>query len=75
MLTRARAADTNALLNAWHAAQTNLHTWTANFTQTRTLKTLRQPLVATGQVWFAKPDRFRWELGQPAQTIALRRAD
>jgi len=33
---------------------------------------LLQPLVATGHLWFAKSNRFRWELGSPAQTIALR---
>lgn len=69
------AADTNAVLNAWLAAQANLQTWTANFTQTRTLKTLEQPLVATGHIWFATPNRFRWELGAPAQTIAVRNAE
>jgi outer membrane lipoprotein-sorting protein len=69
------AADTDAVLNAWLAAQTNLHTWTADFTQTRTLKALTQPLVATGHIWFATPNRFRWELGSPAKTIALRNAD
>jgi outer membrane lipoprotein-sorting protein len=69
------AADANAVLNAWLDAQTNLHTWTADFTQTRTLKTLTQPLVATGHIWFAAPNRFRWELGSPAKTIALRNAD
>ncbi|MHB8520949.1 MAG: LolA family protein [Limisphaerales bacterium] len=71
----ARAADTNAVLNSWLSAQTNLHTWTADFTQTRMLKALTQPLVATGHVWFATPNRFRWELGNPAQTIALRQPD
>jgi outer membrane lipoprotein-sorting protein len=71
----ARAADTNAVLNAWFATQTNLHTWKASFTQTRTLKTLKQPLVTSGRVWFELPNRYRWELGAPAQTIALRQAD
>lgn len=69
------AADTNAVLAAWFAAQTNLYTWSADFTQTRTLKTLTQPLVASGHIWFAAPNRFRWELGVPAKTIALRNAD
>jgi len=69
------ATDTNAVLNGWLAAQTNLQTWTADFTQTRIFRTLKQPLVATGHVWFATPNRFRWELGSPAQTIALRQAD
>ena len=43
--------------------------------QTRTLKTLVQPLVATGHLWFSPPNQFRWELGNPAQTIALRHGD
>ncbi len=69
------AADTNAVLNSWLAAQTNLQTWHADFVQTRTFKTLKHPLAASGHVWFAAPNRFRWELGKPAQTIALRAND
>jgi len=68
----ARAETNAALLDQWLAVQTNLQTWTADCTQTRSLKVLSQPLVSTGKVWVALPDRFRWELGQPAQTIALR---
>ena len=65
----ARAAD---LVDEWIAAQSSLHTWTADIVQTRSFKTLAQSLVSNGKVWVAVPDRFRWELGQPAQTIALR---
>jgi outer membrane lipoprotein-sorting protein len=70
-----RAADTNAVLDAWFNVQKNLHTWSADFIQTRALKTLTQPLVAKGHIDFAMPNEFRWELGQPAQTIALRHGD
>jgi outer membrane lipoprotein-sorting protein len=70
-----KAIDTNAVLNGWFAAQASLKTWSASFTQTRSLKTLTQPLVATGQIWFAVPNQFRWELGNPARTIALRQGD
>lgn len=56
----------------WLEAQTHIQTWQADFTQTRTLKSLTQPLVAHGHVWFAAPDRFRWELGHPPSTIAVR---
>ena len=73
--TLAAPVENDATLRSWLAAQTNLHTWNATVTQTRTLKTLTQPLVATGQVWFAEPNRFRWEIGQPAQTIAVRQPD
>jgi outer membrane lipoprotein-sorting protein len=62
-------------LDRWITAQANLQTWSADLIQTRSLKALTQPLVSTGKVWVAMPDRFRWELGQPAQTIALRQPD
>jgi outer membrane lipoprotein-sorting protein len=66
------ATDTNSLLEAWFATQTNLHTWSADAVQTRIIKTFSQPLVSTGKVWVVTPDKFRWELGQPPQTIAIR---
>jgi outer membrane lipoprotein-sorting protein len=71
----AQTADSSALLSAWLNSQTNIQTWSADFTQVRTLKALTQPLTATGHVWFAAPNRFHWELGHPPQTIAVRDAD
>ncbi len=68
---RVFATDTNAVLDNWFAAQAKLHSWSADFVQTRTLKTLTQPLVANGHVDFAMPDEFRWQIGRPARTIAL----
>ena len=67
-------ADLNPTVLGWLNAQTNIHTWSAELTQTRTLKTLTQPLTAQGRVWFAAPNRFRWEIGSPVSTIALRQA-
>jgi outer membrane lipoprotein-sorting protein len=74
-LHNVRAADTNTVLDAWFAAQKNLRTWSADFIQTRALKTLTWPLVTPGRIAFAMPDEFRWELGQPARTIALRHGE
>src|SRR5258708_14957684 len=71
----AQAPDANALLSAWLKAQTNMQTWSADFTQTRAFKSMSQPLTATGHVWFEAPSRFRWELGKPARTIAVREPD
>ncbi|MGA2242135.1 MAG: outer membrane lipoprotein carrier protein LolA [Verrucomicrobiota bacterium] len=71
----ARAAEQSPVLDTWFSAQTNLHSFTADVIQTRTLKVLSQPLVSTGKVWVVIPNRFRWEIGQPAQTIALRQPD
>ena len=70
----AHAADDNAQVSKWFEVQTNLHSWSADFTQTRSLKVLTQPLVSTGRVWVT-PGEFRWELGQPVQTIVLRQPD
>ena len=67
-----RAANTNAVVDSWFAAQTKVHTWSADFVQTRRLKALTQPLLAQGHIDFAAPDSFRWQLGQPARTIAVR---
>lgn len=61
---------------AWLARQTNVQAWRADFRQTRILKTLTQPLVSTGQVWFAAPKNFRWELGgSPPQSLAIRNGE
>jgi outer membrane lipoprotein carrier protein len=65
------AAEADAVLDGWFAAQQKLRTWSADFAQTRSLKALTQPLVATGHVDFAMPDNFRWEIGRPARTIAV----
>src|SRR6266850_1343059 len=75
--TRAQQStgQTPPIVTAWLNTQTNIQTWSADVTQIRTLKTLTQPLSATGHVWFAAPNRFRWEIGKPAQTIAVRTAD
>src|ERR1035441_3011894 len=67
-----RGADYDAQFNKWFEVQTNLQSWAGDFTQTRTLTVLNQPLVSHGKVW-VRPGEFRWELGQPAQTIVLRR--
>jgi len=72
--TVSHAADYDAQFNQWFGVQTNLQGWAGDFTQTRMLTVLNQPLVSHGKVW-VKPGEFRWELGQPAQTIVLRRPE
>lgn len=72
LVVSADAAEITPAAAAWLAGQTNVQNWSADFVQTRTLKSLSQPLTASGHVWFAAPNRFRWELGSPAQTIAVR---
>lgn len=65
--------EEQSVVSAWLRNQTNVHTWQADLTQTRMLKTFTTPLSSTGRVWFVAPSQFRWELGN--QTIAVRQAD
>lgn len=62
-------------LELWLAQTQELKTWESSFVQTRHLKALTQPLTTAGRVWFAAPDRFRWELGDPPQSLVLREGD
>jgi outer membrane lipoprotein-sorting protein len=68
----ASSVQLSPCFSAWLAAQTNFTTWSAEFTQTRTLKTLTEPLIGTGHVWFEAPNRFHWELEHPAPTVVIR---
>lgn len=68
------AQNYDAQFNKWFAAQTNMQNWSADFTQTRSLVALSQPLKSGGKVWVT-PGQFRWELGQPPQTIVVRNPD
>ena len=53
---RLSASDTNSTLGAWLNAQANIQTWSAEVVQTRALRSLTQPLTATGHIWFAAPN-------------------
>jgi outer membrane lipoprotein carrier protein len=66
------AESAEDFLRAWLEAQRGVKTWQAEFVQTRTLKALTEPLRTPGRLWFEAPDRFRWELGTPPQTLVLR---
>jgi len=69
------SAETNSIISTWIAAQSNIHTFSADVVQTRSFKSLAQPLTAYGHVWFEAPNRFRWELTNPVPSIAVRGSD
>ena len=69
-----QAQDTTAI-KQWISAQQNLKSLSATFTQTRTLRTLRKPLVSAGNFYYKAPNQFRWEHGNPVQTIAVHSDD
>jgi outer membrane lipoprotein-sorting protein len=59
-------------IRQWVAKQSALQTVSARFVQTRSLRALKSPAAVPGQLWFRKPDGFRWELGEPAKSIMIR---
>ena len=70
-----RTDSSEEFLNAWLAQQSQVKTWSADVVQIRKLKSLVRPLKSRGQVWFKQPNQFRWQLGDPPRTIAVRKEE
>ncbi len=68
-LATARADD--APLDAWLKRQVSITTLDAGFTQERKLPALKNPTSTPGHLSFSKPDKVRWQLGEPVQTLAV----
>ena len=64
-----------APLKHWLAHQGEIRSVQADFVQTRSFHALRDPLASPGHLWFSAPQSFRWELGDPAKTVVLRKGD
>lgn len=61
-----------AHIQAWVEQVRSIDSLAASFKQERTIMQLRNPLKSTtGNLWYKKPNKFRWELGSPAKTIAV----
>lgn len=74
--TSANAEPTpDEVLDTWLTKQASFKTWSADVTQTRKLKSLVRPLVSEGKVYFRQPNQFRWVLGDPPKTLAVRMDD
>ncbi|MGC1480344.1 MAG: outer membrane lipoprotein carrier protein LolA [Chthoniobacterales bacterium] len=61
-----------AALESWIERQQTVRNLEADFTQTRRLPTLRVPSRQPGKIWFQSDGRFRFQLGDPPETIAIR---
>jgi outer membrane lipoprotein-sorting protein len=73
----ALAAETPDLapVKKWIARQDEFRSVQADFIQTRALRALRSPVASPGRLTFATPNSLRWELGEPAKTVVLRKGD
>jgi outer membrane lipoprotein-sorting protein len=61
------------VLDRWIARQAQIRTLSSDFTQTRALRVLRNPVAARGHLWFQAPGDFRWQVGDPPKVIVLRK--
>jgi len=71
----AEEGATQPVLDRWLEAQAKIDTWSADVKETRELKNIAHPIVNEGAVWFRKPNQFRWQLGEPPRTIAVRKGE
>lgn len=67
----ASALAQDAVLDSWLARQQTITSLDTTFTQQRKLPSLKEPVSTTGRLSFEKPDKFRWQLGEPMQTLAV----
>jgi len=61
----------NTVLEAWLKRQSSITSLDASFTQQRKLSALKNPTSTEGRLCFIKPDKFRWQLGNPFETLAV----
>jgi len=65
-----------SLIERWLATNSGVGSLRIDFTQTRTMRALEIPIEQTGTLWLDYgSDRFRWQTGDPPQTIVIGRGD
>lgn len=64
-------AHADAVLDAWLDRQATVNSLDSAFTQERKLPSLKEPTVTTGRFSVVKPNKMRWQLGEPMQTLAV----
>lgn len=71
LLTVAPARADNSQLEAWLKRQSSISSLDCEFTQERKLPALKNPTTTPGRLCFIKPDKVRWQLGEPFETLAV----
>lgn len=61
----------NAELETWLKRQSSIASLDATFTQERKLPALKNPTTTEGRLCFVKPDKVRWQLGDPFETLVV----
>ena len=71
LLVLSIARADNAELETWLKRQSSITSLDATFTQERKLPALKNPTSTEGRLCFVKPDKVRWQLGDPFETLAV----
>jgi outer membrane lipoprotein-sorting protein len=71
LISLASSLAENAPLDAWLKRQASITSIDSEFTQERTLPSLKTPIRTPGRLSFSKPDKIRWQLGSPVETLAI----
>ncbi len=61
----------NSELESWLKRQSSMISLDTAFTQERKLPALKKPTTTEGRLSFVKPDKVRWQLGNPFETLAV----
>lgn len=61
----------NLELESWLKRQSSITSLDTAFTQERKLPALKNPTTTEGRLSFVKPDKVRWQLGDPFETLAV----
>lgn len=65
------ARGQNAELESWLKRQSSITSLDTTFTQARKLPALKNPTSTEGRLCFVKPNKVRWQLGDPFETLAV----
>lgn len=66
------AADMS-VVQRWMSTNSGVRSIQIDFTQTRTMKSIKVPIRQTGTLWLNYgTDQFRWQVGSPPQTIVTK---
>ncbi len=71
LLTFANVHADNAQLDLWLKRQSSITSLDSAFIQERKLPALKLPTTTPGRLSFSKPDKIRWQLGEPFETLAV----
>lgn len=71
-MTLSEAADMS-VVERWMATNSGIRSIKIDFTQTRTMRSIKVPIRQSGSLWLNyRSNQFRWQVGNPPQTIVTK---